>query len=1573
MSYPILGNGIVGGYIITSEATATKVAEIAMRIANGARAQDIPVEGAPTAPMFDWRQLRRWGISEDQLPPGSVIRFKEESFWDLYKWRITGVVSLCTVEALLILALLAQRARRRHVEEALRDNEERLKLALSAANMGAWDWRLDTGELKWSDEMRQIFGFAGAKSAVTTELFIDLIHPDDRPALSQAITRTINQGVPYDIEFRTIHQDRTIHWVMGKGKALLDKAGQAARMLGVNMDVTDRRRAEERLRSFFELPLIGMAITSPDRRFVEVNQKLCDILGYSKDQLTGMSWVDVTHPDDVAENIRLLDETLRGKTEGYAMDKRFIHSDGHVVYTSISARCARRADRTVDHLALIVQDITQRKQAEDLLMESEAQLRLLTELIPQHVWTAFPGNIADFRNRRWLDYTGMTIEEVRQKGWMDALHHDDHERVFNAILDASSQKGIYEVEIRLKGVDGQYRWFLARAIPQLDQEGNIIKWYGTNTDIEYRKRAEQALRESEARFRNMADNAPVMVWVTEADGACSFVSQSWYEFTGQAPETGLGFGWVVALHPDDRELSEKTFLAANEKREAFRLEYRLRRNDGEYRWASDSARPRFGSQGEFLGYIGSVVDITETKQAELNTQFINQLDFELSQIADANEIIRLATSRLGKYMGVASCYVIEVNPAADLAIVHESWVGRSQDAPSAGGEHRISDYVTPEFREELEAGQATVVNDVMTDPRTRDFASKYKSFGVGAFISIPALNEKQWEATLNINHPHARDWRPDETQLMRDIAARLWPAFKRARAVEALRDSEERLRHALEAGRMGVWERDTRTNAVKWSKETYTIMGLSPFSLEPHYHTWADRVHPDDLPVAIEKMRKAIEEKRYFRYEYRIIWPDGSVRWVEGHGKPVYDEDGQCLKVSGLIVDISERKRTYLRLNIQYAISHILSEAASVDAAASRLLQVICESLGWEFGEIWLVGREADHLTFLESWHQPSRELAEFASVSRQYTFPSGVGLPGRVWKSRQPIWITDVAGSNFPRALFARRAGLHNGFGFPALLGDEMLGVMVFFSREVREPDEDLLQMMASIGSQIGQFAERKQAEQALRESEERYRSVVESQTDLICRYLPDTTLTFVNDAYCRYFGKTQGELIGTKFLDLIPEPAREAARKHIESLVENPRIEIDEHEVLLPDGGIGWQQWVDHAILDSNGKVVEFQAVGRDITERKRAEDERREGEERLRLALEAGRMGVWEWDMETDALKWSREHYTIMGLEPFSCEPKNYRMWADHVYPDDIPVAMGAIRKAIEEKREYRCEYRIIWPDGSVRWVEGRGKPIYDEGGRCLKVSGLIVDITERKEAEEALRESEEALRKSYARIEDLAGRLIASQEEERRHIARELHDDLNQQVAALAIGISRLKRQFPEAGAAVQEQIFKLQNKTDLLSERIRQVSHELHSSILQHVGLPAALNSYCAEFSDREGIVVALDIGDGIEDVPPDAALCLYRVAQESLRNVARHSGARRAVVTLVGVNGAVELRVADQGVGFDPGQARECRGLGLVSMEERVKLLQGSFVLTTRPGAGTELRAQIPLGRAHEQTAGIVG
>ncbi len=211
---------------------------------------------------------------------------------------------------------------------------------------------------------------------------------------------------------------------------------------------------------------------------------------------------------------------------------------------------------------------------------------------------------------------------------------------------------------------------------------------------------------------------------------------------------------------------------------------------------------------------------------------------------------------------------------------------------------------------------------------------------------------------------------------------------------------------------------------------------------------------------------------------------DGTEFPVEISLSPLETEEGTL--VSAAIRDITARKRAESRLNTQYAITRILSESASIDDAAPRIVQSICECLDWKVGEIWRVDGETKLLTLVKAWHLPSGNLGEFASASRQFTFPPGVGLPGRVYESRKPIWIRNLAeDGNFPRLSLATKADLHSGFGFPILLGEETLGVMEFFDREVREPDREVLGMMANIGSQIGQFIERRRAEEELRRSE--------------------------------------------------------------------------------------------------------------------------------------------------------------------------------------------------------------------------------------------------------------------------------------------------------------------------------------------------------------------------------------------------------------------------------------------------------------------------------------------------------
>jgi signal transduction histidine kinase/sugar lactone lactonase YvrE len=240
-------------------------------------------------------------------------------------------------------------------------------------------------------------------------------------------------------------------------------------------------------------------------------------------------------------------------------------------------------------------------------------------------------------------------------------------------------------------------------------------------------------------------------------------------------------------------------------------------------------------------------------------------------------------------------------------------------------------------------------------------------------------------------------------------------------------------------------------------------------------------------------------------------------------------------------------------------------------------------------------------------------------------------------------------------------------------------------------------------------------------------------------------------------------------------------------------------------------------------------------------------------------------------------------------------------------------------------------------------------------------LEAEIVERKQAEEALRASQDSLRRSNAQIQGLAGRLLTAQEAERTRIARELHDDISQQLAALSIACSGLKRRLPSEAAEAQQEVVRLQQQTIALSEAIRHLSHELHPGVLQHAGLVAALQGDCTEFGSQHGIDVTFHADAGLEELPTDVALCLYRVAQEALHNMARHAGAHRAEVALTRRDDILELRIVDDGQGFDLAAARRHGGLGLISIDERVRLVQGGVQIVTEPRRGTELRVRVPL------------
>jgi signal transduction histidine kinase len=220
--------------------------------------------------------------------------------------------------------------------------------------------------------------------------------------------------------------------------------------------------------------------------------------------------------------------------------------------------------------------------------------------------------------------------------------------------------------------------------------------------------------------------------------------------------------------------------------------------------------------------------------------------------------------------------------------------------------------------------------------------------------------------------------------------------------------------------------------------------------------------------------------------EYRVVRPGGEVRIIYSRGEVTWDESGQPRRMFGMMQDITERKRTEQRLIAEHSVARILAEVVTVEEATLQILQALCECLGWDLGTLWRIDQEAGVLRCAQMWRKPSVEATHFEAVTRASTFRPGSGLPGQVWASRAPACIPDVAHDpTFLRASIAAREGLHAAFAFPILLGSEVLGVIDVVSREIRQPDQDLLDMMASVGSQIGQFIERKRAEESLRQAQ--------------------------------------------------------------------------------------------------------------------------------------------------------------------------------------------------------------------------------------------------------------------------------------------------------------------------------------------------------------------------------------------------------------------------------------------------------------------------------------------------------
>ena len=569
------------------------------------------------------------------------------------------------------------------------------------------------------------------------------------------------------------------------------------------------------------------------------------------------------------------------------------------------------------------------------------------------------------------------------------------------------------------------------------------------------------------------------------------------------------------------------------------------------------------------------------------------------------------------------------------------------------------------------------------------------------------------------------------------------------------------------------------------------------------------------------------------------------------------------------------------------------------------------------------------------------------------------------------------------------------------------------------------------------------------------------------VCRCSRDFRYLWVNEVYAAWILRPLYEIVDRPMSEVLGETSFAALRPYLDRVLTGEKVHC-EQETNFRSVGPRWTSADYTPTFDAAGNVTGWLAIVHDITDRKRAEQALRESEERLRLAAEAGRMFAYSWDAATDVIERSGESKEILQIEEGAAGTG--AAVAAMVHPADKKQFEAALSTLAVEKPFLRITYRVIRPDGSVIWLERNSRAYFDDHGRIKRIVGMVVDITERKRAEEAVRESEKRFRlvastapvmiwmsgqdrmptyfnhlwleftgqselelkrslpgllhpedrqksidiyrEAFAQrrpfrkecrlrrhdgeyrwmldigvprfnedgsfagyigscvditeqklVEEarasMSRRLIEAQEEERTWIARELHDDIAQRLTLLAVNVEGLNQDHPSNGEA-NHRVNEVQKQLQEILTDIQALSRRLHSSKLEYLGLEAASAGFCRELSNLQNVEIAFLSESVPENLTKEVSLCLFRVLQESLQNAVKHSGARQFQVSLCGDTNEVVLTVRDSGVGFDPEQIVNQHGLGLTSMKERTKVVDGKLLIDSKLQTGTTIQARIP-------------
>lgn len=1444
----------------------------------------------------------------------------------------------------------------------------------------------------------------------------------NQPELSH-LRECLNGGRSCTVVLRNYKKDGTLFYNELTVSPVVD-GGELVHFVGIQKDITARRQTEEalrqseqRFRSIFNGQFLFLAILAPDGAVVDVNELPLQAAGIGREEVLGKKFWDTAWWRDLPD----MRAGWPGRLEAAAIadgpvfsEDRFQTETGEVRVADAAVTAVRGADGAVEFFIVQASDVTERKKAEAALRESEDRYQSFVRQSSEGIWRFEMGQAVrvDLPVEEQLElvfehaYLAECNDAMAQMYGFEKAEelYGRHIREFmpRDIESEAYLRHFIESGYRVSGAEskeidryGAVRYFTNNLVG-IVEDGTVRRAWGTQRDITAQRDAQEALRESEHHLRDLTNTVPAIIWITDANGYCTYLNKHWYDRTGQSKEEAEGYGWLDATHPDDKEHTGKLFTEANEQHKNFSALYRLRAKDGTYRWAIDSGAPKFSADGAYEGMIGTVVDVHEQKVSEEALRESEQKFRSVIAAAPAGiglfvgrdliiespnqtfiDIVGKGPDIVGKPLREAMPELITegqpflkilddvfttgvpfVSPGSLVKIVQNGVLNDNYYNITytplfndAGAVYAILDIaidVTDQIQAQKKLEESELFNRAVVE-----FSPVAKAVYEGPEFTIKMVNQRMLglmgretdivgknyldvlselrgtvtEERLRRVMETGETFHTDEERVehirhgepytgyysftfkpLRNTAGEVYGVMDTAvevtANVQARKELEEQkayLQNALDVGNLGTFRVDILAGTSTYTDNIREWFGLPAMNMPLEDVLGA--IHPDDQPGVRDAILASTADETLASHDilYRTTDEAGITHHLRSIGKATFT-DGRTEAVTGIIQDVTAQVEAQQRIEVG---QRQILESFEQSPVAIALL-------------------DGDDLTF--------------SMVNPFYAALVGRRREGLVGKPLLTA-LPELAGQGFDDLLrgviatgeayisYETPVELERGHGLETVYVD-------LHYQPRRAADGRIIGVLAiATDTTPGVLARR-----VVEESEQNLRSLVESAPFPIGVYVGrEMRIQFANRAIVQTWGKGD-DIIGKTYRDVLPELAGTGIYEQLEDVYDTgkPYHAKNQRVDLLVDGELR-PQFFNYSftpVFDAGGKVYGVMNTAANVTDialaRQRAED----AEARLRGAVELADLATWEVDATTGSGVCSERLLAWIGAKE---DEDPLAAFMDAVHPDDRPRVAESLRRALELYADgyYDEEYRLINRlTGRQRIIHAQGRTTADAMGRALRVSGTAQDVTKERALQAEL---ERQVQERTAELAAAARDLTRSNEELSQYAYVASHD-LQEPLRKIQMFSGILDKQG-EVSESIKTLVGRISNAAERMSTLIQSLLEfsrlqKGDGALMRPVDLSAVVRDVVQDFelliAERgatvhlgelpiiEGVGLQMNqlfynlVGNALKFVRPDAA--------PDVHIAARVVSAEEAALHLDGPATAAQyhhITVMDNGIGFE--------------------------------------------------------